>query len=358
MHLSRRYGRTAFVYSRAPDWNKPVPPSHTAGEGKVRSVKKLFVLMAAVLALVTVPASAQDTTGGVAGRIVDSSGLALPGVTVAATGAQGAKTAVSDAEGRYTIPFLIPGVYMIDLTLDGFEPVHRGGIHIELGQALDVSLTMRVGGVTETVQVTANRPLVDTTSAAIGANLDGETLSRLPVGRRFSDTLYVAPGVSTGGAVGAANPSVEGSSGLENQYVIDGVNVTNGGYGALGSYSVVFGSLGNGTPYDFIEQVQVKTGGYEAEFGQATGGVINVVTKSGANDLRGSAFAYVRPHALESTYRTVQTTERYGQHRRRGQQRCRRGNRRPARPRSPVLLRRGRSAVAAEHVPRARRLSP
>ena len=189
MHLSRRYGRTAFVYSRAPDWNKPVPPSHTAGEGKVRSVKKLFVLMAAVLALVTVPASAQDTTGGVAGRIVDSSGLALPGVTVAATGAQGAKTAVSDAEGRYTIPFLIPGVYMIDLTLDGFEPVHRGGIHIELGQALDVSLTMRVGGVTETVQVTANRPLVDTTSAAIGANLDGETLSRLPVGRQFTDTL-------------------------------------------------------------------------------------------------------------------------------------------------------------------------
>jgi len=262
-----------------------------------------------VITLVTVPASAQDTTGGVAGRIVDSSGLALPGVTVTATGAQGAKTTVSDAEGRYTIPFLVPGVYVIDGTLDGFEPVHRGGIHIELGQALDVSLTMRVGGVTETVQVTANRSLVDTTSTAIGATLDGETLSRLPVGRRFSDTLYVAPGVSTGGAVGAANPSVEGSSGLENQYVIDGVNVTNGGYGALGSYSIVFGSLGNGTPYDFIEQVKVKTGGYEAEFGQATGGVITVVTKSGANDLRGSAFAYVRPHALESTYRTVQTTE-------------------------------------------------
>lgn len=270
---------------------------------------KLFVLLAGLLALATIPASAQDTTGGIAGRVVDSSGLPLPGVTVTATGAQGVKTAVSDPQGRYAIPFLIPGVYVVDGTLDGFEPVRRAATRIELGQTLELALTMRVGDIKETVQVTADRPLVDTTSPAIGASLDADTLSRLPVGRRFSDTLYLAPGVSTGGAVGVANPSVEGSSGLENQYVIDGVNVTNGGYGALGSYSIVFGSLGNGTPYDFIEQVQVKTGGYEAEFGQATGGVINVVTKSGANHLRGSAFGYVSPQALESTYRTVQSTE-------------------------------------------------
>ena len=150
---------------------------------------------------------------------------------------------------------------------------------------------------------------MDTTSTTIGANLDSATLSRLPVGRRFSDTLYLAPGVSTGGNVGVANPSIEGSSGLENQYVVDGVNITNGGYGALGSYSIVFGSLGNGTPFDFMQEVQVKTGGYEAEFGQATGGVINVVTKSGSNALKGSAFGYARPHSLESDYDTVQSVE-------------------------------------------------
>src|SRR5262249_20247618 len=73
----------------------------------------------------------------------------------------------------------------------------------------------------------------------------------------------------------AGNPSMSGGSGLENQYVINGVNVTNQGYGALGSYSIVFGSLGNATPFDFIKDVQVKTGGYEAEFGQSTGGVVN-----------------------------------------------------------------------------------
>jgi CBS domain-containing protein len=168
---------------------------------------------------------------------------------------------------------------------------------------------MQIGEVKETVEVTAVSPTIDTTNTTIGANLDSVTLSRLPVGRRFSDTLYLAPGVTTGGNVGTANPSIEGSSGLENQYVVDGVNITNGGYGALGSYSIVFGSLGNGTPYDFMQEVQVKTGGYEAEFGQATGGVINVVTKSGSNALKGSAFGYSRPHALESDYQTVQSVE-------------------------------------------------
>ena len=126
--------------------------------------------------------------------------------------------------------------------------------------------------------------------------------SQVPVGRRVSDTLYMAPGVSTGGSVGTANPSISGGSGLENQYVIDGVNVTNQGYGALGSYSIVFGSLGNATPFDFVKEVQVKTGGYEAEFGQSTGGVVNVVTKSGSNDVRGSLFGYARPSKTEGTW--------------------------------------------------------
>ena len=98
--------------------------------------------------------------------------------------------------------------------------------------------------------------------------------------------------------MGEANPSISGGSGLENQYVVDGVNITNQGYGALGSYSIVFGSLGNGTPFDFMQEVQIKTGGYEAEFGQATGGVVNVVTKGGTNNLRGTAFGYVRPDCV------------------------------------------------------------
>src|SRR5204862_5675141 len=103
------------------------------------------------------------------------------------------------------------------------------------------------------------------------------------IGRRVSDTLYMAPGVSSSGSAGSANPSISGGSGLDNQYVVDGVNVTNQGYGALGAYSIVFGSLGNATPFDFVKEVQDKTGGYEAAFGQATVGVVNVITNSVSN---------------------------------------------------------------------------
>jgi hypothetical protein len=92
-----------------------------------------------------------------------------------------------------------------------------------------------------------------------------------------------------------------------NLYVVDGVNITNQGFGALGSYSIVVGSLGNGTPYDFIKEVEVKTGGFESEFGQTTGGVVNLITKSGSNAMRGSVFGYTRPGGLESAFTEVQT---------------------------------------------------
>ena len=126
--------------------------------------------------------------------------------------------------------------------------------------------------------------------------------------RRLSDTLYLAPGVSSGGGTGRANPSVSGASGLDNQYLVDGVNITNPGYGALGSYSIVLGSLGNGVTFDFIQEVQVKTAGYEAQYGQATGGVVSVVTKSGSNSLRGTLFGYTQPTGTQSAYTPVELT--------------------------------------------------
>jgi outer membrane receptor for Fe3+-dicitrate len=250
-------------------------------------------------------AFAQGTTGAIAGRIADAQGLAVPGVTVTVTGPQGAKTVVTDAEGRFSVPFLTPGAYVVRAELAGFKAVEQPNVTVSLGQNVDLSLKMEVGGLTETVQVTGASPIVDTTSTTTGAILDAEMINRVPVGRRVSDTLYMAPGVSTGGSVGSANPSISGASGLENQYVIDGVNVTNQGYGALGSYSIVFGSLGNATPFDFVKEVQVKTGGYEAEYGQATGGVVNVLTKSGTNAMHGSVFGYARPSKIEGNWTQI-----------------------------------------------------
>ena len=178
--------------------------------------------------------------------------------------------------------------------MQGFKTVERRDIVVGLGQTVTVPVALDVGAVAETVQVTAAPPAVDTTTTTSGTSLSNALLQQVPVGRTISDALYLAPGVSSSGTAGAANPSISGATGLDNQYVIDGVNVTNQGYGALGSYSIVFGSLGNATPFDFIDEIDVKTGGYEAEFGQSTGGVVNVITKSGTNTPQGSA---VRLHA-------------------------------------------------------------
>jgi len=260
------------------------------------------------LALMTAAAHAQSTTGTISGHIVDAQGFTLPGVVVTATGPQGAKSAVTDDQGRFNLPFLTPGVYSLKAELLGFKTIEHADIQVRLDQTVDLPLTMEIGALSESVTVVGSPPLLNATHTAVGSSLESTILSTLPVGRRFSDTLYLAPGVSSSGNLGTANPSVSGASGLENQYVVDGVNITNGGYGALGSYSIVFGSLGNGTPYDFMQEVQVKTGGYEAEYGESTGGVINVVTKSGTNDLRGSVFGYTHPDSFENSWRQVQTT--------------------------------------------------
>jgi outer membrane receptor for ferrienterochelin and colicin len=166
---------------------------------------------------------------------------------------------------------------------------------------------MELGSFQRRVQVVGSVDVISVGSTTTGASLSSEMLQRVPVGRNLSSTLYLAPGVSSSGTAGEANPSIAGGSGLDNHYVIDGVNVTNQGYGALGSYSIIFGSLGNATPFDFMQEVQVKTGGYEAEFGQSTGGVVNVITKSGSNVVRGSLFGYARPDGLESDWTRYQS---------------------------------------------------
>src|SRR6185295_14408412 len=194
----------------------------------IRRITRLAMMAVATFIVAVLPALAQETTGTIRGRIVDAQGLAVPGVTVTATGTQGAKTAVTDSDGRFSIPFLTPGAYSVRAELQGFKAVQQSNVNVSLGQTVDLSsLKMEVGGLSETVQVTASTPVVDIGSTTTGAVLSSDMFSRVPIGRRVSDTLYMAPGVSTSGSAGQANPSISGGSGLENQYVIDGVNVTN-----------------------------------------------------------------------------------------------------------------------------------
>ena len=253
-------------------------------------------------------ASAQETTSGsITGTVIDAQGAPVPGATITITSPQGPKTLVTDSAGHFFAPYLTPGSYSVKAELSGFSAVEQKNIDVHLGQRLELgNLTLRVGGLNEVVEVVGAAPTVDVSSTTTGGVLDSDTLSRLPIGRNFTDSLYLIPGVSDSSGLGRANPSIGGGSGLENNYVVDGVNITDTGFGAIGAYNSTYGSLGSGVTNDFIKETQVKTGGFEAEYGQATGGVVNVVTKGGTNEFHGSVFGYLRPDAMESSWKQFQ----------------------------------------------------
>jgi hypothetical protein len=252
-------------------------------------------------------ARAQETTGSIEGRIVDPQGLPVAGATVTATGPQGARVAAATSDGRFVVPFLTPGTYAVRVEALSFKLLEQRDIVVQLGQTVELPLRLDVGAVAETIQVTASAPIVDVSRTTVGAIIASDLLQRVPVGRRITDALYFAPGVTSSNSGGIANPSISGGTALDNQYVVDGVNITNTGFGGIGSYSVTFGSLGTAIPFDFVSEIQVKTTGYDAEFGQSTGGVVNVITKSGSNTLRGSAFGYARPQKLEGNFTKYQS---------------------------------------------------
>jgi hypothetical protein len=272
----------------------------------LRPYALLLSLMLSLTLAATIARAQETTTGTIAGRVIDAQKLPVPGATVTIVSPQGPKTVVTDPDGRFYAAFLTPGRYDVRVELTGFRTVEQKAIDVRLGQRIDLEFNLPVGTLNDVVQVSAEPPVVDTSKSVVSTTLDSTLLAAIPVGRRFSDALYLVPGVSSGGQVGNANPSIAGGSGLENNYIVDGVNITNAGYGALGSYSIVFGSLGNGVPFDFVKEAQVQTSGFSAEFGQSSGGVVDVVTRSGSNVLQGALFGYSRPKDAETAYTQVQ----------------------------------------------------
>ena len=166
---------------------------------------RILAFVAAVVVATAGHGWAQETTGSIAGRVSDPQGLAVPGATVTITGPQGSQTFTADAEGRFNAPFLIPGTYTVRAELQGFKVVEQRNVVVRLGQRVELPVTMEVGGLTETVEVTGGSPTIDTSTTTVGAVINADLLQRVPIGRRFSDALYIAPGVSSSGA-GAAQP--------------------------------------------------------------------------------------------------------------------------------------------------------
>ena len=251
-------------------------------------------VLAVVLALgLAAAASAQEQSGGIQGIVRDASGAVLPGVTVEARNVSGAGvlSTITDDRGVYRFPAVPPGVYEVTATLQGFKTAKVGNAVIELGKLLTVELAMDVAGLAETVQVTGESPLIDVKQNASFASIQKETIDRIPKGRDFTSIVAVAPGTNAESYSGGIQ--IDGSSGSENKFIVDGMDTTN----------MRSGTSGKTVQVDFIQEVQVKSSGYNAEFGGATGGVINVISKSGTNAIRGSAGVYYTGQPLRGDIR-------------------------------------------------------
>ncbi len=247
------------------------------------------------------PASlfAQSSTGSISGTITDASGGALPGVTIVATNtATGTtRTAVTNAAGAYSLALLPPAAYSVEASLEGFQPVRRERVVVNIGTDVALSLTLKAG-VAETITVTAAAPLVETDRTQVSSVVNETAIENLPTnGRNFIDFVLTTPGVVKD--VRAGDISFAGQRGTLNSLVIDGANNDNTFFGQA------LGRTGSGrAPYQFsqdaVKEFQVNANAYSAEYGRAGGAVINVVTKSGTNDFDGTLFYFLRDKRYNS----------------------------------------------------------
>ncbi|HTL34638.1 MAG TPA: TonB-dependent receptor [Kofleriaceae bacterium] len=236
-----------------------------------------------------------STTGGIQGVVTDGkTGDKLAGVTVIVTSPALAQTqtSITDENGAYSVTDIPPGDYLVTFYYADIT-VERSGIRVGVGKTTPVfqKINMAAAG-GETIKVQDTAPTIDPTSTTQGITIDKNYLKNIPVpGRTFESALGAAAGSQNDG-VGV---SFSGSSSLENQYIVDGVNTT----------GLTLGTVGSPVINDFIEEIEVITGGYNAEYGRATGGVVNVVTKSGSNEFKGSVFGYWQPGVLTAAARTT-----------------------------------------------------
>ncbi|MFN7941871.1 MAG: TonB-dependent receptor [Thermoanaerobaculia bacterium] len=259
-----------------------------------------LVALAATL-LAALPAGAQ-TTGGLLGRVTDEAGGVLPGVTVTVESAvlQGNRVATTDGQGAFRFSQLTPGTYRLTAELAGFATARQEEVVVSLGRDTSITLALRAA-TSEEITVVGDVPVVDTRSTTLGTNLETRAIETLPSGRNYSSIAQVTPGVSSDANPensGQSSITVYGSSGAENTFYVDGVNTT----------GVEYGFQGKELNFEFIQAIDVKAGGYEAEYGKSTGGIISVITKAGGNELRGDVFGYFDDDSLQSTADPTITT--------------------------------------------------
>lgn len=252
---------------------------------KVKAVVAALVM----LMLCSSQASARQLdTATVIGTITDSQSAVLPGATVTARNIDTGftRTAVTDADGRYRLAALPPGNYEMLATLQGFSTVTRQGVTLTLGSEAVLNLTLPLAGIESAVTVTADTPVVETTTAVVQSTMNREQIDTLPlISRDYTSLLRLVPGAQSSNGT-----SFTGSRGRSNQWAIDGVDNSED----ISGYSRQSPAL------ESVQEVQVLVNGFKAEYGNASGGVVNVVTRSGTNDIDGNMFYLFRDQDMMS----------------------------------------------------------
>ncbi|HUQ31191.1 MAG TPA: TonB-dependent receptor [Pyrinomonadaceae bacterium] len=256
----------------------------------------LLALSLSLLAMQATTIAQTATTGTIEGTVTDINDAVVPGVTVTVTSPNliRAQSATTDDEGRFRILNLPPGKYSVSIeSAKGFAKFEQADVEVNLSRTSSVAVKLQAEGAAATVDVTTSAgATVDTASNTTGSNVSTDQFSNFPTQRTVQSLYTIAPTVARSGLRDSAgrdrDPSVAGSSGPENNYILDGVNTTDPAYGGSGA----------NLPFEFIQEVEIKTGAIGAEYGKATGGIFNVITKSGGNEFRGDAFAYFSTKSL------------------------------------------------------------
>ncbi|MFZ1132813.1 MAG: carboxypeptidase regulatory-like domain-containing protein [Terriglobales bacterium] len=281
---------------------------------KVRMFPRILTFVF-VLALVVTGAFAQETTGGLQGNVKDPTGAVVSHAKVELTGVSlvGKKESETDSAGYYRFANLPPGNYTLTVSAQGFSTVKRDGLIIEVGHLPSVDIKLEVGAGSTVVEVNAAASTIDVTTETTQTNITQDVVQDVPHGRSFQSVIQFAPsarneplagsnpynggtgngGTSPGNGSNGNNVGfmVAGGSDSENSYLVEGQETADlaGGF----SHSNV--------PFDFIEEVQVKTSGVEAEHGGSLGGVVNVIMKKGSNNIHGSVFGQFENQALDGS---------------------------------------------------------
>lgn len=239
---------------------------------------KILTLVAVFILSLAAIGFAQETTGNIEVIVTDQNGARVPGVTVEIAGDAFKRSVTTNDQGLARALQLQVGIYTVNVTATGFQPFSNNNVQVVLGITSPVNVKLVVAGATgNIVDVIAGEQPIDPTSSRIQTNLTEKELDQLPKGTNFTSALKAVPSVRPEPA--AAGFSIDGATGVENSFVVDGQEVGNFRTGGLNS--------NNNLPFQIVKELQVKNSGFEAEFGGATGGVINVVTRGGGNQFHG-----------------------------------------------------------------------